>query len=213
MLSQIFLGFSLVGAEWVLYLLILLSILSVTLMFERARFLSQAQRGLIEFRAKLRAAALAGRWDEAKQLAASRLGTQPVGSPRDLETAMAVALLERGQASSDVLSEVAQDSVILGRISFERNLTVLATIGNNAPFIGLFGTVLGIIKAFYDLSKAGAGMNTVSTGISEALVATAVGILVAIPAVAAFNLFQRRVKSAIAEAESLKSFLIGRLAN
>jgi biopolymer transport protein ExbB len=98
-------------------------------------------------------------------------------------------------------------------MEWERNLSVLATIGNNAPFIGLFGTVLGIIKAFHDLSQqATTGAATVTSGISEALVATAIGLLVAIPAVIAFNLFQRRVKTALAEAESLKSFLVGKIA-
>jgi biopolymer transport protein ExbB len=79
--------------------------------------------------------------------------------------------------------------------------------------LGLFGTVLGIIKAFHDLrQEAGVGIQAVSSGISEALVATAVGILVAIPAVVAFNMFQRRVKASMNEAEALKSYLIGKLA-
>ena len=80
------------------------------------------------------------------------------------------------------------------RLRLERNLAFLATLGSNGPFIGLFGTVLGIIKAFHDLagSQAG-GASTVMAGISEALVTTAVGLLVAIPAVVAFNFFRRRV--------------------
>jgi biopolymer transport protein ExbB len=80
--------------------------------------------------------------------------------------------------------------------------------------VGLFGTVLGIIKAFHDLSQqTTAGSQTVTAGISEALVTTAVGLLVAIPAVIAYNLFQRKVKSAVAEAEALKSYLISSLSS
>ena len=82
------------------------------------------------------------------------------------------------------------------KLRLERNLAFLATLGSNAPFVGLFGTVLGVIKAFHDLagSQAG-GPSVVMAGISEALVATAVGLMVAIPAVVAFNYFNRRVRA------------------
>jgi biopolymer transport protein ExbB len=216
MLSNIFLGMSLVGAEWVLYLLMLLSVFSVALMFERASFYRQATNGLEEFRRSVRAAATTGRWDEAQRVAQYRVDQQGRKAP-DLESEMAAALLNHrthGKISPDVLTEVASDGVIRARIQWERNLSILATIGNNAPFIGLFGTVLGIIKAFHDLSQqagGGAGVQGVTAGVSEALVATAVGILVAIPAVVAFNLYQRKTKAALAEAEALKSYLIGQL--
>src|SRR6185295_6841508 len=81
------------------------------------------------------------------------------------------------------------------RIDLERHLGILGTLGNNAPFIGLFGTVLGIIRAFADLAQnQGGGATVVMRGISEALVATAVGLMVAIPAVIAYNVFQGRVR-------------------
>ncbi|MCX4242159.1 MotA/TolQ/ExbB proton channel family protein [Paraliomyxa miuraensis] len=104
------------------------------------------------------------------------------------------------------------------KVRLERNLSFLGTLGANAPFIGLFGTVLGIIKAFKDLAESGLqpGGETsteVMAGISEALVATAVGLLVAIPAVVAYNIFQRRVKRTLGEAESLantaRSLVVG----
>ena len=91
------------------------------------------------------------------------------------------------------------------RLRLERRLPFLATLGSNGPFVGLFGTVLGIIKAFHDLAAtagtAGAGASTVMAGISEALVATAIGLLVAIPAVVAFNYFSRRVRVRMAEVD------------
>ena len=131
-----------------------------------------------------------------------------------MEGEMALALLDRGQGAVESLAEIAQDSVLRARLAWERGLAILATIGSNAPFIGLFGTVLGIIKAFHDLSQqVGGGAQAVTAGISESLVATAVGILVAIPAVVAFNLFQRKLKAALGEAEALKCFLIGKLSN
>jgi biopolymer transport protein ExbB len=213
MLSHLFLGLSLVGAEWVLYLLLALSIFSVSLMIERVLFYRQASNGLVEFRAAIRKAAVEGRMDAAMQAAQTRMKGQSDSAP-DLESEMTLALLSQPKgADSEILLEVASDPVLRARMQWERNLSILATIGNNAPFIGLFGTVLGIIKAFHDLSQqAGTGAQTVTAGISESLVATAIGLLVAIPAVIAFNIFQRRVRKALTEAESLKSFLVGKIA-
>ena len=76
------------------------------------------------------------------------------------------------------------------RLRYERGLAFLGTLGNNAPFVGLFGTVLGIIRAFHDLAgNSLQGSQAVMAGIAEALVATAVGLLVALPAVATYNAF------------------------
>jgi biopolymer transport protein ExbB/TolQ len=219
MLSQLFLGVSLIGSEWVLYLLVFLSITSVTVIFERYRFYREANRGLLEFRGQVRSAALQGRWDDARQAAQKRMESR-IGLSPDLEAEMVEQLIQHHasesgskRSSPEILGELARDSVMRSRLRWDRNLSILATIGSNAPFIGLFGTVLGIIKAFHDLSHQAAGAQAVTSGISEALVATAFGLLVAIPAVVAFNFFQRKVRSALAEAEALKSFLIGKLAN
>jgi biopolymer transport protein ExbB len=211
MLSHLFLGLSLIGAEWVLYLLLILSVYSITLIVERALFYRDASRGIQAFRAKIRETAASGQLTQLGQIADARLKERKGKSP-DLETEMASAMIAHGKASPDILLEVAQDAVLRTRLQWEKNLSVLATIGSNAPFVGLFGTVLGIIKAFHDLSQqAATGASTVTSGISEALVATAIGLLVAIPAAIAFNLYQRRVKTALSEAESLKSFLVGKL--
>ncbi len=218
MLSHLFLGMSLLGAEWVLILLVLLSVLSISLIFDRVLFYRAARSGLAEFREKIRSSVASGNWDSAEKTAKDRLQSMPKDRA-DLETEMTYELIQqsRGQngkkSSPEVLSEVARDAVYRARLGWDKNLAALATIGSNSPFLGLFGTVLGIIKAFHDLKQeAGVGVQAVSSGISEALVATAVGILVAIPAVVAFNLFQRRVKASMNEAEALKSYLIGKLA-
>ncbi|MDR3605806.1 MAG: MotA/TolQ/ExbB proton channel family protein [Oligoflexia bacterium] len=216
MLSQLFLSISLVGSEWVLYLLVGLSILSFAVIFERFWFYREANRGIAEFRETVRKSIQNGRLEEAQQTAEKRLASRPTRSP-DLETEMVDQLVKQAKAGPakssgpEILGELARDSVVRSKLNWDRNLSVLATIGSNAPFIGLFGTVLGIIKAFHDLSHQTAGAQAVTAGISEALVATAFGLLVAIPAVVAFNIFQRKVKAAMAEAEALKSFLIGNL--
>lgn len=215
MLQHLFLGFSLLGADWVLYVLILLSIVSVTILFERMSFYKSATKGADSFRKSLRDAVGAGEWDRAAQIARARV-SELSGAKPDMESAMALALIQsRGQTSNpESLTEIASDSVVRARVQWEKSLSHLATIGNNAPFVGLFGTVLGIIKAFHDLSQqagGGSGVAGVTAGIADALVATAVGILVAIPATAAFNHFQKKTKVAIQEAEALKSFLVGKL--
>jgi biopolymer transport protein ExbB len=92
---------------------------------------------------------------------------------------------------SEIFSSVGQ----LEKPKLERSLGFLATVGSNAPYIGLFGTVLGIMKAFNDMAQAGQnGQGAVMAGISSALIATAAGLLVAIPSVLAFNYFQKQVK-------------------
>ena len=91
-----------------------------------------------------------------------------------------------------------------------RGMPVLATVASSAPFVGLFGTVGGIITAFQKLAdptKGGGGIGTVSAGIAEALVTTAIGLLVAIPAVVAYNVFQRRIRTVTSNAEALSNVL------
>ncbi len=81
------------------------------------------------------------------------------------------------------------------KLLLEKRLGILATFGNNAPFIGLFGTVLGVMKAFHDLGVSNEfGVRVVMEGISQALVATALGLFVAIPCVMSYNYFVRKIK-------------------
>ncbi len=93
----------------------------------------------------------------------------------------------------------------------EQRLSALGTIANTAPFVGLFGTVLGVIHAFHAISKvAGAGPAVVAAGISEALVTTAAGLFVAVPAVFAFNFFLKRARRLSIELEHVAALLIPR---
>jgi biopolymer transport protein ExbB/biopolymer transport protein TolQ len=88
-------------------------------------------------------------------------------------------------------------------------MTLLGTLGNNAPFIGLFGTVLGVIEAFQHLSEGAgeAAMGSVMSGIAEALVATGVGIFVAIPAVVAYNVAQKKIADVEGDAQALAKLI------
>ncbi|MBK8238996.1 MAG: MotA/TolQ/ExbB proton channel family protein [Deltaproteobacteria bacterium] len=193
------------GANWVLWLLVGLSVVSVYIMLERFIFFRQItgadagiRRGLLT--------ALADH-DLAK---ARKLVTGVAGSG----ARMVAEMLEnkpRGHAAMEAAMNGVRSEE---KLRLERNLSYLGTLGANAPFIGLFGTVLGIIRAFQDLAtaglKAGGESSTaVMAGISEALVATAVGLLVAIPAVVAYNIFQRRVKRTLGEAEAMAQGALG----
>jgi len=95
----------------------------------------------------------------------------------------------------------------------EHRLTALATLGNISPFVGLFGTVIGIMRAFEAISRTGSGgLASVSAGIAEALVATAAGLFVAIPAVVGYNHFVARVKTQATEMDGAASELSARIA-
>jgi len=108
------------------------------------------------------------------------------------------AVILAGLKNKD-LDRVKLEAAMQRELNFEsermqRYLDILGTIGNVTPFIGLFGTVLGIIRAFHDLSLAtGGGPSVVANGIAEALVATAMGLFVAVPAVIAYNLFVKKI--------------------
>jgi biopolymer transport protein ExbB len=123
-----------------------------------------------------------------------------------VEAAVALAGLNAIDKGADAVSEAMLATKAKERLKLERNLAVLGTLGNNTPFIGLFGTVLGIIKASRDLTASAGGgqaQQAVMAGVFEALIATAVGLMVAIPAVIFYNYFQRRARASLARVDSL----------
>jgi biopolymer transport protein ExbB len=131
-------------------------------------------------------------------------------APEAQVAAAGVELYDRG---SEAMSEAMASVKSRLRLDLERNLGVLGTLGNNAPFIGLFGTVLGIIKAFADLShNQTGGAAAVMSGISAALVATAVGLMVAIPAVIAFNYFQGKVRASLGRVDAMAHLILSAVA-
>ena len=196
MIADKLLAFTLLGAGWVLWLLLALSVLSVAVMVERALYFGS--RRMSNVFPRLLELCLSGDLKSAATLATT--------DSMEAEVVRAAAGVVEG--GTPAVEKAVQSIIDRRRLEYEKWLFVLGTLGNNAPFIGLFGTVLGIIRAFVDLAaanKSGGGTNTASvmTGISEALVATAVGLLVAIPAVMAFNIFQRLLKRVIGRSNAL----------
>jgi biopolymer transport protein ExbB/TolQ len=118
---------------------------------------------------------------------------------------VAAAYLFR-DGGAKAVSDALDAELARARASLERGMNFLGTLGNNAPFIGLFGTVIGVIVAFEELGSAAAqagSMGNVMSGIAEALVATGVGLFVAIPAVIGYNIFQQRIGEIEQEAVAL----------
>jgi biopolymer transport protein ExbB len=202
------------GAGWILWLLAALSVSSLALALERWRYLRR-RGGDLEGLARALDGALE-RGDTA-------------GARQTLEASPAVAarvagaglrLAARGPAAAE---QAMQSAAALERGRLERGLAFLATVGNNAPFVGLFGTVVGVIHAFEELGHAApvhgaaaagqAASQAVMASIAEALVATAVGILVALPAVATYNFLQRRVASLLAHTEVLTHLVLAYIAD
>jgi biopolymer transport protein ExbB len=193
------------GATWVMWLLVGLSIAGVGVILERAVALLTARDDLARLRDDLLATdAGQGQVDSAALARAAR--------SRAFEARVLVAAAQAGGAPGglEAAEQRLTGAVQLARIDMERGLAFLGTVGNNAPFIGLLGTVIGIIRSFHALD-ASAGKVSVGlmSEVGEALIATAVGILVALPAIAAFNLFQRVIKTRLARAEALGRDLLG----
>ena len=191
---------SVTGAEWIMYLLIGLSVLSVGVTIERWLFYRARAVDVDSVRPQLAELLRKGHTVEAQALAA--------GLPAMEGRAVAACLgcLDLGPAAMEreMAAALAQE-----RLRYERFLIVLGTLGNSAPFIGLFGTVLGIIKAFMDLAgDIAGGAAVVMAGISEALVATALGLLVAIPSVIAYNTLKAKVRAIGTNSESLANVVI-----
>jgi biopolymer transport protein ExbB/TolQ len=181
------------GSKWVLWLLIGLSLAAVTVMAERLWFFIQEKKPADRLAAAMKALRDKGADDALKLLKGQR----------SIEVAVVRACLERIGDGAGTVDEVRAAVVEQERQRYEKRLAFLGTLGNNAPFIGLFGTVLGIIRAFHDLAGSSLqGTQAVMTGIAEALVATGVGLLVALPAVATYNAFMRHVETAAASAEA-----------
>jgi biopolymer transport protein ExbB/TolQ len=178
---------ALLGSSWVLYLLLSLSVFSFAAMFERWLYFRRYGDVSESLRTRLQKALLA---DDLP------------GAERTLAQSRSIAAKVLGEAlrfragGAEAVADAVDSELGRARPELERGLNLLGTLGNNAPFIGLFGTVLGVIQAFHQLGAQGnkaAAMGNVMSGIAEALVATGVGIFVAIPAVVAYNVAQKRI--------------------
>jgi len=206
MLSQRLLEFSLVGAEWVLWVIVGLSVISLMMIGDRLFFYARTRERLGELEPRLREALVR------RDYAAAHTVLAGDSLIRNVLRA-GIDLIRTGHGP-EAVEQVMLSALVKERIRYDRRLTALATIGNNAPFVGLFGTVLGIIEAFHALGQMGAASGSANSfvmgAIGEALIATAAGIVVAIPAVAAYNFAKGHVVGRAKQAEALmRSMLAG----
>jgi biopolymer transport protein ExbB len=181
------------GARWVLWFLLALSLVGVAVILERAVLFFSSRDDLGRLRRELRRLLASGEIEAARR----KLDDSP-----SFEARIAAAGLEGEDAGS--AEELMQGETEVAKLAMERNLALLGTLGNNAPFVGLLGTVIGIVRAFRELeSSAGQVSAGLMAEVGEALVATAIGLLVALPAVACFNLYQRVIRARLGRAQTL----------
>jgi biopolymer transport protein ExbB/TolQ len=200
-ISGEFVEFALLGQDWVLWLLVGLSVLSVAVMIERGLFFRR-QRFDVEALEREVKSALDSGDDSALE--------ERFGKSSAMAVRVALSGVRERDRGADAVAEAMNGAKTRARQEQEQGLVILGTLGNNAPFIGLFGTVLGIIAAFEHLSDQPSDViDAVMGDVSRALVATAVGILVAIPAVVGFNLYQRRVRAEVGRTDALAHIILG----
>lgn len=185
MIVKYLLKIAMLGSSWVMYLLLMLSVFSIGAMVERF-FYFRKRGGGEELGDELCRLLEHGERDKAHDL----LHASPT-----VEAEVLVASLRWAHGGPDALAAAIEGEMTKRRRDLERGMTLLGTLGNNSPFIGLLGTVIGVIVAFADLADGQnkVQMDKVMGGIAEALVATGVGLFVAIPAVVAYNVFQKKI--------------------
>lgn len=199
MLLQKLLAIALISTEWIIWVLLILSVISVAVIIERF-FVVRLKRGDLEsLKQKIGSCLRKG----------DNTGIENI--LRHDNSSAAKILLETIQ-NTKKMGLAFEDSLDIAiseeRLRLESRISILGTLGNNAPFIGLFGTVLGIINAFHSLAQnTKGGPAIIMAGISEALIATALGLFIAIPAVGAYNYFVRRIKKIIVSAENFTRML------
>lgn len=201
MLSDKIFSIANMADQAVLYVLILLSIVSVGTILERFFALRRISSESKAMRSRIKMALQTHSLDDVEALARN---------PESIEgRALMIAMKHIKLNGSNGLEELFNSFALTEKPELEKSLNFLATVGSNSPYIGLLGTVLGIMKAFHDLATTpDAGQQTVMAGISSALVATALGLLVAIPAVVFYNYYQRQVKGVLVNLDSVKELCL-----
>jgi biopolymer transport protein ExbB len=191
------------GASRIMYLMLGLSVMSVGIILERAWFFLRTSDDLERLARQLDTYLESGDVDGA---------IRRMKESRSAEAAIVITGLVKAPRGAEAAAEAMIGATAVQRMKLERGLAYLGTLGNNAPFIGLFGTVIGIIMAFEELGKGGQAGASASAGvmssIAEALVATAIGLAVAIPSVAFYNYFQRRIKATVSNTEALTRIVL-----
>ncbi len=191
------------GGGWVLWLMIGLSVVSIAIMFERLFYFASKRDDVDGLTEKLVALLRNNDRAGAKQL---------LSKSKSIEAAVMLPCLEWTQHGPDAFREVVDAEMTKQKRALERGTTFLGTIGNNGPFIGLVGTVLGVIQAFQQLgSQSKEAMGNVMVGIAEALIATGVGLFVAIPAVVAFNIVNKSISGVESNVNIMAKYVVAQL--
>lgn len=181
------------GAGWVFWVLVALSVVAVAVAVDRVVALVATRDDVARLKDEVLDALASGQVVKAM----ARLRASP---SYEAKVALAGLSSKGADAAEERMTSASQTS----KLKMEKNLTVLATIGANAPFVGLLGTVIGIIRAFRALDAAQGRVSAhLLSEIGEALIATAVGLLVALPTIAFYNAFQRAVASRLVRADAL----------
>ncbi len=193
------------GSEWVMYLLLLLSVASIAVMVERFLYFRKYGKG-----GEALGDALCDLLENGDRAAAEGL----LARHACVEAAVLLPALRWSAGGPEALSAAIDGEMQKRKRELESGMTLLSTLGSNAPFVGLMGTVIGVIVAFADLAEGSSKvqMDKVMGGIAEALVATAVGLFVAIPAVVAYNVFQKMIVDVEDNLASIKERLCAILA-
>lgn len=184
-----------------MYILLFCSFLSVTILLERIIYYRRRSRTKrSEFMTRIKRALKSGSIEKAMEICNH--------SHAPFSNVIYSGLVLHDRHGKEISSAMERE-ITVETTKLERLTSIVGTIGNTAVYIGLFGTVLGIIRAFHDIAAAGAGgMSIVIGGVAEALVCTAMGLFVAVPAVIAFNYFMKRVERFINDMELCASELI-----
>lgn len=199
------------AAKAVVVVMFLMSAWSIGVMIDRALAYTAAKKQSRAFAPAVAGALREGKLDEAIELAdrykKSHLAKVVTAGLSEFKAHQAGSDIPGGTV--DASKRALERAHAITHAELNRGLSGLATIGSTAPFVGLFGTVVGIINAFQGISQEkSTGLGAVAGGISEALVATAIGLFVALPAVWMFNYFNSKVEGFDVEMENSSSELI-----
>lgn len=200
-IERILAGIVQLGTQWILWLLVGLSLVGLAVIVERSIYFVNSRgdvKGLIQD-----VKTLMGK----QRFQELRLRLAELRSPA---ASVAAAALDGNHAEES--NELMLGAAEQARLDMERSLAFLSTVGSNAPFVGLLGTVIGIVRAFQELDRSGGALSDgLMSEIGEALIATAVGLLVALPAIAAFNVFRRLIQARMAETEMIRHVVVAKL--
>jgi biopolymer transport protein ExbB len=188
--------FDLFRASPTMVVLLLCSIITVGFALERLfYFMSSANNGR-KFMQELTQRLKSGNSSQALDFCRKSKGALP--------RVMKQAVLHMSRTRGELLQRI-DTAIEVEQVEMERNLSVLGTMSNIAPLLGLFGTVVGIIRAFADIARTGSGgSSVVAMGVAEALMTTAAGIIVAVIATIFFNTFVRRIRTRVVELEDAR---------